>query len=596
MFDINSVIAPEKPGVYLFKQAKKIIYVGKAKNLKNRISQYKPSQGISNKTKIMLTKADELDFIVTKSEEEALLYENDLIKNFQPKYNILLKDDKSYPYIQISNDEFPTIKYFRGRIKQDARYFGPYLDKNLIKLIIDQIQIVFKLRTCSNSYFRNRSRPCMLFQINRCSAPCVKFISKTAYEESVNNAVALLEGQSENILNKFGEKMHQFSAAMEFEKAAVVRDQIAHLSKIVAFKHDANNEDDLDVFYFDIAFPVVNVFYFAIRLNKIIASERINQADIIESPQNEFITNFILQFYMVRKVKSAFGSLVVNIKPYALDTLHAELAKIFKAKVNIVYKPKQEKLKWLQMAKTNCDFNSSAEDNIHLTTKFLSLPRSPARIECFDISHTCGTNTVGSCVVFINGVANRKLYRCYNIIAAKAGDDYAAIYEAILKRYSNIKKNSQELPDLIIIDGGAGQLTSAIKALEYINLSDFVNVVSISKDSHRTEGKETIHLRNGDKKYVIDNFLACKVLLQARNEAHKHALMKHMKLRSDTSLRSFLLRIPGIGLKKQTLILNKFTSIKNLESATTEQLTTIPGINDKLALLVIEYLETNKRK
>jgi excinuclease ABC subunit C len=596
MFDINASTPPEKPGIYLFKQSKKIIYVGKAKNLKNRVSQYKLSQGISTKTKAMLEKADELDFIVTKSEEEALLYENDLIKNFQPKYNILLKDDKSYPYIQLSNDEFPAIQYFRGKMKQDSRYFGPYLDKNLIKLIIDQIQIIFKLRTCSNSYFSNRSRPCMLFQINRCSAPCMKLISKTAYEESVKNAIALLEGNSENIVNEFVVKMHQLSAAMEFEKAAVIRDQVAQLSKVVSFKHDANNEDHLDVFYFDISFPVINVFYFAIRLNKIIASERINKTDIIESPQDEFVTNFILQFYMARKVRSSFSSLVVNIKPYALETLHTELTKILHSKTNIIYQPKKEKLKWLQMAKANCNFNSSPHDNMQLTTNFLSLAHNPIRIECFDISHTCGTNTVGACVVFINGVANRKLYRSYNINLATAGDDYAAIYEVVLRRYTNVKNNLQELPDLIIIDGGAGQLKSAIKALEYIDLINIVNVISISKNNKRKEGQETIHLKNGDKKYVIENFLACKLLLQARNEAHKYALMKHLKLRSDTSLGSFLLRIPGIGTKKRELILNKFTSIKNLENATTTQLVTIPGINTKLALFIIEYLQANKRK
>ena len=592
MFDVNAVIPPEKPGVYLFKQAKKIIYVGKAKNLKNRVLQYKPGSGISHTTKLMLEKADEIDFIVTKSEEEALLYENDLIKNFQPKYNILLKDDKSYPYIQISNDEFPAIKYFRGKMKQDSRYFGPYLDGNLIKLVIDQIQVIFKLRTCSNSYFNNRSRPCMLFQINRCSAPCVKSISASEYEDAVNSAIELLEGKSESITNKFTAKMQQLSAAMEFEQAAIVRDQISQLNKIVSFKNDANNEDNLDVFYFDISFPVVNVFYFAIRLNKIIASERINKTDIIESSEDELVTNFILQFYMTRKVKSAFNSLVLNIKPYALPTLEAELAKILSAKINIIYKPKQEKLKWLQMAKTNCDFNSNPDENLDLTANFLSLAQNPIRIECFDISHTCGTNTVGSCVVFINGISNRKLYRSYNINVAAAGDDYAAIYDAVLKRYSK----AQELPDLVIIDGGAGQLNAAKKALEKIDLDDLVNVISISKAEGRKEGAETIHFQDGTKKYVADNFLACKVLLQARNEAHKYALMKHMKLRSNTSLGSFLMRIPGVGAKKRALILNKFTTLKNLENATVEQLTTIAGINTKLALSIIEYLQANKRK
>lgn len=592
MFDVNSVTPPENPGVYLFKQAKKIIYVGKAKNLKNRVLQYKPGSGISNKTKLMLEKADEIDFIVTKSEEEALLYENDLIKNFQPKYNILLKDDKSYPYIQISNDEFPVIKYFRGKMKQDSRYFGPYLDANLIKLVIDQIQIIFKLRTCSNSYFNSRSRPCMLFQINRCSAPCVKSISASEYKDTVNSTIELLEGKSESITNKFTAKMQQLSAAMEFEKAAIVRDQISQLNKIISFKNDANNEDNLDVFYFDISFPVVNVFYFAIRLNKIIASERINKSDILESPQDEFVTNFILQFYMARKVKSAFNSLVVNIKPYAIPILKAELAKILSAKTNIIYQPKQDKLKWLQMAKTNCDFNSNPPENLDLTANFLSLEQMPIMIECFDISHTCGTNTVGSCVVFINGISNRKLYRAYNINLATAGDDCAAIYDVIIKRYSK----AQELPDLILIDGGAGQLKSAIKALYVIGLSDVINVISISKDAARKEGEETIHFKDGTKKYVSDNFLACKVLLQARNEAHKYALIKHMKLRSDTSLGSFLMRIPGIGKQKRALILNKFTSLKNIESATVEQLITIPGVNAKLALIIIEYLQANKRK
>lgn len=592
MFDVSSVIPPEKPGVYLFKQAKKIIYVGKAKNLKNRVLQYKTGHSISHKTKLMLEKADEVDFIITKSEEEALLYENDLIKNFQPRYNILLKDDKSYPYIQISEHEFPAIKHFRGKMTQNDRYFGPYLDSQLIKMIVDQVQIIFKLRTCSNSYFNNRTRPCLLYQINRCSGPCVNLISPSDYEDSVNSAIELLEGNSEIIAAKFEKKMQLLSQDMEFEKAAVVRDQIAQLNKIVSFKNEAGNEDNIDVFYFDISFPVVNVFYLAIRLNKIVTSQRINQEDILESPPEEFVTNFLLQFYMTRKVKSAFSSVVVNIKPYALITLQAELAKILNAKINVIYKPKQEKLKWLEMAKTNCIFNSAPSENLELTANFLDMDNSPKRIECFDISHTCGTNTIGACVVLIDGVANRKLYRGYNITTAKAADDYGAMREAILKRYTKL----QELPNLIIIDGGAGQLKSAVEALESLQLPELPTVISISKDDKRKEGAETIHFTDGAKKYVADNFLAAKVLLQARNEAHKYALIRHMKLRSNTSLGSFLTQIPGVGAKKRELILNKFTSMKNLENTTVEQLTAIKGINDKLAMTIIDYLNANKRK
>jgi excinuclease ABC subunit C len=585
---------PTNPGVYIFKENNVVIYVGKAKSIKVRVKQYFSSNRKDIKTNVLVKKIEDIDFIITGSENEALILECDLIKRFKPKYNILLKDDKSYPYIKITKDEkYPGIYYFRGKLDIKNRYYGPYTDMKSLRETLDRIQQIFKLRTCSRSYFANRSRPCILYQINRCSAPCMGYINEASYGNTVANVVLFLEQKSDRVITDLTSEMNKSVSLLEYENAAKFRDQIYALKQMQKNQEISAVAGNIDVFYFDFSLPHIKCYYLAVRQGKVFKNEFSRWSSVMSDDKHEIISSVLMQFYQ-KTHSSNITHIVVNIKPSAKDFIEIFLAKNIGYRISIIHKPKSDKEKWLNVAKTNCDYNGDDTILLNCINKIahdLELKTTPSHIECFDISHTSGTNAIASCIVFINGSAEKKSYRSYKVNPAVPGDDYNALKIAITKRYATKDIVLENLPDLIIIDGGRGQLNAAKHALENIQILSYIDVVSISKGEGRKEGLETVHYDQKKSISINQDHASGKLLLTIRNEAHKYALRKHVYNRNKTSLKSILLEIPRIGPKKRQRLLHNFKNINSIKEASIADLTSIQGIDTKLANIVKNFFK-----
>jgi len=583
---------PTSPGVYIFKEASQVIYVGKAKVIKKRVKQYFSNNKKDLKTNVLVKKIEDIDFIITKTENEALILECDLIKRFKPKYNILLKDDKSYPYIKITKKEkYPGIYYFRGKADIKNSYYGPYTDMRSLRETLDKIQQIFRLRTCSNSYFANRSRPCILYQINRCSAPCMGYISEEDYSASIDNVSMFLEQKSDEIVVELSKVMNKHVASLEYECAAKVRDQIHALKQMQKKQEVSAIAGNIDVFYFDFTNTNIKCYYLAVRGGKVFQNNFFSWTSVVFKEDHEIVSSALMQFY--QEVNSSnITHIVLNIKPSSKEYIEQFLAKKIGYKIAIIHKPKQDKERWLNIAKTNCNYNYDSNALLHTINNLsydLELKSIPSNIECFDISHTSGTNAIASCVVFKNGIAEKKSYRAYKVKPLVAADDYEALKIAITKRYSAKGIVLENLPDLIIIDGGKGQLSAVKLALENMQILSYVDLISISKGEGRKEGLETVHFTNKKAISIELDKISHRLLLSIRNEAHKYALRRHVQSRNKTSLKSVLLEIPGIGPKKRQQLLHNFSNINSIKEARIEDLTSIAGVDKKLANTIKDF-------
>jgi excinuclease ABC subunit C len=568
----------------------KIIYIGKAKNLQARVSSYF-NRATDTKTQSLVSHIDRIEFTVTATEIEALILEHNLIKTHKPRYNVLLKDDKSYPYIYISTHQtYPRMDIYRGPKTKQGHYFGPYPNGYAAKQNILLLQKLFKIRSCKDSFFAHRSRPCLQYQIKRCTAPCVEYIDPVAYRQDVNHAVAFLEGRSQEVILALIEKMDEASNAQRYEDAALFRDQIQSLQQLVQRQYVNRGYGFADVCVVCVKADQACVTQLFIRQGQVLGHHNyfFTTADW-QSPEN-LLSEFIGQYYLVREKHEIPRELIVNLALEDKDLLESAIQEQTHQSVSILSRVKQDKKQWLNLAESNAQAaldshlasQGTAERRNEALATWLNIP-TLERIECFDISHTQGENTVASAVVFNQAGALNKDYRRYNIKQITGGDDYAAISQALIRHYQQRKSEEAVLPDLILIDGGKGQVSAAAKAMEELQLTDIV-LMGVSKGPARKPGEEQLWLV-GEKQslHLPADSPALHLIQQIRDEAHRFAIVGHRKQRAKRSKESILEEIPGIGPKKRQALLKHFGGLQGILEARVEALSEVPGISKQLA-------------
>lgn len=584
-----------KPGVYrMLDDKKQVIYVGKAKNLKNRLSSYFRQSGLSSKTQVMVSKIANIEITITHTEGEALLLESNLIKELRPRYNVLMRDDKSYPYIFVSNKAaYPRISLHRGARKQQGLYLGPYPNAHAVRESINLLQKMFLIRQCEDTTFANRSRPCLQYQIKRCSAPCVGFISEKAYRKDIKHAILFLQGKSEEVINELVKDMEKAAEKQHFEKAAVYRDQISNLRKVVETQHISADKGDIDVIACssEAGQACVQVFYIRNGLN--LGNRSFYPGLPEELNTEQILTAFIPQFYLKRDVP---GEIIVSTELAESNLIAEVLSQQSKHKVKVTSKVRGERAKWVEMAlnnaknllKTRLISRSGLLVRFEALQEVLQLDEIPVRLECFDISHTQGEATVASCVVFTPEGPFKTDYRRYNITGITGGDDYAAMKQALERRFRPARSRDnqpveQKLPDILFIDGGKGQLKQAIEVFDQLGISS-VLLIGVAKGEGRKAGLEKLIFSDGRPDlYLTIESAALNLILQIRDEAHRFAISGHRAQRAKKRRTSPLEGVAGLGPKRRQTLLKHFGGIQGITQAGIEDLAKINGISKKLA-------------
>jgi excinuclease ABC subunit C len=593
-FDSKAFLArlTQRPGVYQMKDAKdQLLYIGKAKNLKKRVSSYFRATGLTVKTQALVGRIAHIDITVTNSETEALLLEQNLIKEYRPPYNILLRDDKSYPYIFVSDkDTYPLLTFHRGSKRKKGRYFGPYPSRSAVNDTLNILQKVFRIRQCDDTFFKNRSRPCLQFQIERCSAPCVKAISEENYAEDVKHAMQFLEGKSHQIMHELGDQMEAASAKLDFERAAAYRDQISNLQLIQQQQFVTGDAGDADVIGCALQPGGVCIHLLFVRGGRIVGSKAVHPKVSVEDSESTILSAFIAQWYIgsARELPDAvIASHPLDDQECLEDALRVHRGK----KVQLTHRVKAERAGWQKLALTNAE----QQLNSHLASKqtsyqrFLALQEAfgldetPTRLECFDISHSSGEATVASCVVFDHNGPLKKDYRHFNIEDITAGDDYAAMKQALTRRYTRIKKGEGALPDILFIDGGKGQVTQAIEVMESLQITE-VCIIGVAKGVTRKAGFETLIIADTSEEVTLAADSAALHLVQhIRDEAHRFAITGHRARRGKARKQSSLEGIPGVGPKRRRELLKHFGGLQAIERASIAEIAKVSTISTALA-------------
>jgi len=591
VFDSSSYLknVTSKPGVYRMLDSKEqVIYVGKAKNLKNRLNSYFRQTGLSPKTQVMVSKIADIEVTITHTEGEALLLESNLIKELRPRYNILMRDDKSYPYIFVSDKAtYPRIALHRGARKKKGLYLGPYPNAHAVRESINLLQKMFLIRQCEDTTFANRSRPCLQYQIKRCTAPCVSYITEKAYAKDINHAVLFLQGKSEQVITELVSDMEKAANKHNFEKAALYRDQISHLRKITEEQHISADKGDIDIIACstEAGQACVQVFYIRNGLN--LGNRGFYPSLPEELSVEDVLTAFIPQFYLKRDVP---GEIIVSNVLKGSQLIEEVLSEQAKHKVKLTDKVRGERAKWLEMAlnnssnslKTRLISRSGLFSRFEALREALQLDEIPLRLECFDISHTMGEATVASCVVFTPEGAFKTDYRRYNITGITGGDDYAAMKQALERRYRPTKSD-QKLPDILFIDGGKGQLRQAIEVFEKLEITS-VLLIGVAKGEGRKAGLEKLVFSDGRPDlYLTIESAALNLVLQVRDEAHRFAISGHRAQRAKKRRTSPLEGIAGLGPKRRQTLLKHFGGIQAITQAGVADIAKISGISKKLA-------------
>jgi excinuclease ABC subunit C len=588
---VFSSTLPPLPGVYrMLNAAGEVIYVGKAIDLRKRVSSYFQKSNLSPRIQLMVSQIVGIETTVTRSEAEALLLENNLIKSLAPRYNILFRDDKSYPYLMLSRHAYPRLAFYRGMLDSQHQYFGPFPNAGVVRESIHLLQKVFRLRTCEDSVFNHRARPCLLYQIKRCSGPCVNLISQDEYREDVKSASLFLQGKQNEVLKAIAEKMQIAAERMEYEQAAIFRDQMQALRKIQEKQFvDSGKALDVDV----IACTSLQEGDGNVCVNLVMIRGGRHLGDKSFFPQNvqgytlaDVLEAFITQHYINRPIPP----MIVIDEKIALDVLQPLLSEQAGRKVAIVINPAGERRAWLRMATENARLalkqrlqrQASQEDRLQALQFALNLP-SLGRIECFDISHTMGEATVASCVVYDNFALRNNEYRRYNITDIMPGDDYAAMRQALLRRYKKIAEDEGKLPDLILIDGGKGQVSAAQEVLIELGLND-IPFIGVAKGEERKPGLEQLIFPSTEKSLKLPpDHAGLHLIQQIRDEAHRFAIQGHRARRNKSRTHSSLEQIAGIGAKRRQSLLGRFGGLKGVLTASIEELQQAEGISRALA-------------
>lgn len=582
---------PPQPGVYrMFNAAGQVIYVGKAIDLRKRVSSYFNRNGLGPRTRLMVSQIAGIETTLTRSEAEALLLENNLIKALAPKYNILFRDDKSYPYVVLSGHRFPRLGFHRGALDKKHRYFGPFPNAGMVRESIQLLQKIFRIRTCEDSVFSNRTRPCLLYQIKRCSGPCVGLVTEQAYAEDATDAELFLQGKQSEVLQSITRKMHEAADAQEYEQAALFRDQIQSLHRIREKQFvDSGKALDADV----IACVVENDHGGRVCVNLTMIRGGRHLGDKSFFPQNAegcepptVVEAFLTQHYLNRSVPN----LIIVGEKVRRETLQALLSEQTGHKVVINANPIGERRVWLDMAMENARLaleqmlsrQASQEDRVRTLQQALDLP-GLTRIECFDISHTMGEATIASCVVYDNFAMRNSEYRRYNITGIIPGDDYAAMRDVLSRRYQKVAEGEGNLPDLILIDGGRGQVNTALDVLVELGLND-ANVLGVAKGEERKPGLEQLIFPGTEKSLQLSKDNAgLHLIQQIRDEAHRFAIYGHRAKLGKSRTSSSLEEISGIGTKRRQSLLARFGGLKGVRTASIEELQQVDGISRALA-------------
>lgn len=585
-----------QPGVYrMYDATETVIYVGKAKDLKKRLSSYFRQNVGSRKTETLVKNIAQIDVTVTHTETEALLLEHNYIKLYQPRYNVLLRDDKSYPLIFLSADTHPRLSIHRGAKHAKGEYFGPFPNSYAVRETLALLQKLFPIRQCENSVYRNRSRPCLQYQIGRCLGPCVKgLVSDEEYEQQVNYVRLFLSGKDNQVLESLVVRMEDASKALKFEEAARIRDQIQAVRRVTEKQFVSGNSDDLDVIgvAFDSGMACVHVLF--IRQGKILGSRSYFPKVPSGTELSEVVQTFVGQFYLQgSQIRTLPGEILLDFTLPEKDILSDSISELAGRKVNIQTRPRGDRARYLKLAKTNAQTalstKLSQQSTIHqrLTELEKVLHLSDIRrMECFDISHTMGEETVASCVVFDRNGPVRSEYRRYNINGITPGDDYAAMNQVLRRRYGKALEEDK-IPDVIFIDGGKGQLGQAKEVFSELDVPWDKHrplLLGIAKGSDRKAGLETLFLQpEGDGFSLPPDSPALHLIQHIRDDSHNHAITGHRKKRAKVRNTSSLETIEGVGPKRRQTLLKYMGGLQPLMNASVEEIAKVPGISQALA-------------
>ena len=586
-----------RPGVYrMFNAHGEIIYVGKAKNLKNRLSSYFTKTQDSPKTRVLVAQIADVQFTVTANPSDALVLEHNLIKEHRPRYNVILRDDKSYPYVYISTrDEYPRVSYQRGSRKRPGKYIGPYPNAGAVKRSLRLVQKLFRVRQCEDSYFRNRSRPCLQYQIKRCTAPCVDLVSENEYRQDVDMTIKVLEGKEQEVLSNLAVQMEEASAELNFEKAAKMRDQLATL-KMTGDRggnmSEASNCDYVAALTKG-GQSCVQVFHIRNGIN--LGNNAFYPATPQGSSNSDILNAFITQFYLEHEVPR---EIITNEEIEDIELLEEVLCERSGSSVSIAWRVRGDRAKLQNLALTNADIalntrlssRSGMAARLDDLRRFVGHTELPQRMECFDISHTMGEATVASCVVFNAEGPLKAEYRRFNIEGITGGDDYAAMRQALERRYTRLLKENRQLPDILFIDGGKGQLGIATSVMNELQIEE-ITLVGVAKGPDRRAGDETLILQQdkSETQLGIDS-PALLLVQQIRDEAHRFAIAGHRGKRAKARKQSVLEEIRGLGPKRRKQLLMHFGGLRGLEQAGIQDIAGVPGISNQLAEAVYETL------
>lgn len=593
-FDSSAFLAScsGRPGVYrMFDGEAKLLYVGKAKNLKKRLASYFRKTGQPPKTAALVAKIAQVETTITANETEALLLEQTLIKQWRPPYNILLRDDKSYPYVFLSSGDFPRLSIHRGAKKEPGRYFGPYPSAGAIRESLGLLQKAFLVRQCEDSFYRNRTRPCLQHQIKRCKAPCVNLVPAAEYAEDVRHSVMFLEGRSNALAEELSKSMEKAAMALDFERAAEIRDQIALLRRVQDQQSMEGGSGDVDIIAAVVSPGGACVHLISVRGGRVLGSKNFFPQVAIEENVSEVLQAFLEQYYLGSTERDLPSELIVNATHENFPTLIDALVELRGKEISISHRVRSTRAKWQQLALTNAEqaLGARLANRQHLSARFtalaeaLQLDEPPTRLECFDISHSSGEATVASCVVFGPEGPLKSDYRRYNIEGVTAGDDYAAMHQALSRRFRRAAEGEGKLPDILLVDGGKGQLNMAREVLQELAVPELV-LLGVAKGVTRKPGLETLYLNDAAHEFTLPtDSPALHLIQQIRDEAHRFAITGHRARRAKTRTTSTLEGVAGVGPKRRRELLTHFGGLQELCRASLDEIAKAPSISKKLA-------------
>ena len=582
-----------KPGIYKMLDCdNKILYIGKALNLKKRVSSYFSKSINSIKTNKLVEKINDIQTIITENEQEALILENTLIKKFKPKSNILLRDDKSYPFIYIdTSHKYPSIKFYRGSKNKPGIFFGPYTQVNRVRHTLNLIQKIFKIRSCDNSYFSNRKKPCLQYQINRCDAPCMNYITKKTYKDSLDSSILFLQGKNKALISNYSEKMNTLSQEKKYEKASIIRDKIAMISSLTDSKNIITNQDNIDIVTIASNESKSCIDVFMVRDGVNLGNKIFNFN--INNNKSLMLNSFLKQYYLDLTPPA---KIIINEKIDDYSLLADTLSKNYKKKIRLIYATRKPYVSWIKLCQENTDIrlnqlivSKDKSDLFFSLEKDIKSKDKINNIICFDVSHLSGSNMVGSSVWFNKSGPNKKLYRRFNLHDISKSDDYGAMHNILLRRFKKLILENN-LPEMVLVDGGKGQITQANKVANDLMLSNIL-IFGIVKGHKRLSKNDRI-LDSKFKDITLSLSESSMIILQQiRGEAHRFAITGQRVKAAKKQFVSKLDIIPGIGEKRKLEILKHFGGIHGAIKASKNELEKVPGINTQLAETIHMHLK-----